>query len=187
MTDVTIIDQGRGNPRAGRPRVAIATRRRPDPLAVTGWRSWCSGAVRPAVGHRPGSVLLLVPAAARSVHPLRLDRPDRVRLFAGVPADPAADPGAAWQAFMAVWTGLLLAAVYVLTGRWFVVGVALSRWSWPAATSSCSWRRRSCWASAGRRPGRSSCSRRSRPGSGCCGSSSGASGGSSPSRWGRPP
>jgi hypothetical protein len=31
-----------------------------------------------------------------------------------------------WQAFMAVWTAVLLAAVFVLTGRrWFVVGVLL--------------------------------------------------------------
>ena len=32
-----------------------------------------------------------------------------------------------WQAYMAVWTGILLAAVFVLTGRkWFTVGVVLS-------------------------------------------------------------
>jgi len=32
-----------------------------------------------------------------------------------------------WQAFVAAWTGVLLAAVFVLTGRkWFVVGVVLA-------------------------------------------------------------
>ncbi len=32
-----------------------------------------------------------------------------------------------WQAYMAVWTGILLLAVFVLTGRkWFTVGVVLS-------------------------------------------------------------
>ena len=91
-----------------------------------------------------------------------------------------------WQVYMAVWTAILLGAVYVLTGRQLVRGRAscLRSWSSPAATSICCWRRRWCSGSAGRRPGRSSCSRRSRPGSGCCGSSSGASGGSCSSRSG---
>ena len=32
-----------------------------------------------------------------------------------------------WQAFMAIWTGILLAAVFLLTGRkWFTIGVVLS-------------------------------------------------------------
>ncbi len=32
-----------------------------------------------------------------------------------------------WQVYMAIWTGILLAAVFVLTGRkWFTVGVVLS-------------------------------------------------------------
>ena len=52
-------------------------------------------AVRPAVGHRPGCVLLLVPAAVGSVHSVGLDRSDRVRLFAGVPPGDRAAQGTA--------------------------------------------------------------------------------------------
>ncbi len=52
-------------------------------------------AVRAVVGHRPGRLLLLVPDPRRSVRPLGLDRSDRVRVLAGVPAAARADPAAA--------------------------------------------------------------------------------------------
>ena len=139
------------------------------------------GAVRPAVGHRPGRVLLLVPVAGRSLRAVRLDRPDRVRLFARVPAGSSQPIRALpWQAFMAVWTGILLA-----------VGLRAHR------AKVVHRRRRPQPDGAGRRqhpPAPRGGDRAGLPlagglgdraahedharGSGCCGSSSGASGGS---------
>ena len=128
-----------------------------------------SRAVGPAVGHRPGRVLLLVPVAGRPYARLGLDRPDRLRLFAGVPAARSRRSRALpWQAFMAVWTAILLAArVRCSPAAVFAVGVVLSadgagRRQHPPAPGGGDRAR----ASAGRRPGRSCCSRRSRPGIG---------------------
>src|SRR6266487_1614489 len=86
---------GTGN--AGGPRLAESARAR-------GPRAGCHdlgrdrrvlGAVRPAVGHRPGRLLLLVPDPRRPVRPLGLDRSDRVRLLAGLPPAAGADPALA--------------------------------------------------------------------------------------------
>ena len=112
-----------------------------------------SSTVGPPVGHRPGRLLLLVPDARRPVRPLGLDRPDRLRLLAGVPAARSQPIRCLpWQAFMAAWTAILLGAV-VRADRPRAGSRSASCWrSWssPAATSTCCWPPRSWSGSAGR-------------------------------------
>jgi hypothetical protein len=64
-----------------------------------------------------------------------------------------------WQAFMAVWAAVLMAALTYMTGpRLILLGLAffglMEIWG---ATSNCWSRSRSCSVSAGRRSGRSCC------------------------------
>ena len=158
--------RGRRRAGAGQPAAALPARDRPvardraSPSSAGRWSS--SSAIRGGGSGAPART----PAATG-----RRPSPTRTSTRTGTTRSPTStrrrssswsrrSPRLPWQAFVAAWTAILLAAVRFLTGpRLLAAGLLFpfTRWRSPAATSRSSSRRRSSSGSAGRGPGRSSC------------------------------